>query len=302
MKTFSIASPHKSELWYDYRLYINLIAAIESLGYKYRKNSRNRIYFLGAPRRKFYPDVGKFDPDANNLALMYCHFELVDSFNEFRKVFVPSESVVSYIAAKRKSQARFLRKNEYLDSMKKLEILRPFSSLIPKPIESEKFKCDLSFIGSPRIRPIVEDIIPIVEKYNYSFQIIGPHWDQYKGNSRARDYVVCPTVEYKDFPMIAHNAKICLVDHHPSMNKIGSVSHKYVDLVNSGAFVISDNNIDAKEFYDGVLYDSPDKLEKIINLYLDDAGVRERKREAQYRFVSHQTSLNAATQLVKWFE
>ena len=298
---FSIASPHKSELWYDYRLYVNLIEALESLGYKYRKNSNNRIYFLGAPRRHFYPDVGKFDSEANNLALAYCHFEKISSYNEFNKVFLPSNFVKKSVLNQRRKYSKIFKKNSYLDKVSKIEIIKPFSSLTPESKMVDALICDLSFIGSPRIRPIVEDIIPIVKKHNLSFHIYGPHWDAYKGNSLASSFVKAAEIPYQDIPKLSAASKISLVDHHQSMNDIGSVSHKYVDLLSSGAFIISDKNKDAIHNYNGVCYSSKSELEDLVLYYLENESERKKVLARQMNIVKDNSTNEAARQISKFF-
>ena len=298
---FSIASPHKSELWYDYRLYINLIEALESLGFKYRKNAKNRIYFLGAPRRHFYPDVGKFDSEANNLALAYCHFEKINSYNEFNKIFLPSIFVKESVLNERRKYSKLFKKNSYLDKVSKIEIIKPFSSLVRENDIADELICDLSFIGSPRIRPIVEDIIPIVKKHNLSFHIYGPHWNAYEGNNLASSFVKASEIPYQDIPKLSAASKISLVDHHQSMNDIGSVSHKYVDLLSSGAFIISDKNKDAIYNYEGICYSSKNELEELVLYYLDNESEREKVLARQMDIVKDNSTIEAARQISKFF-
>ncbi|AEF05295.1 glycosyltransferase [Alteromonas naphthalenivorans] len=298
---FSIGSPHKSALWYDYRLYVNLIEAMASLGINYRKNSKNRIYFLGAPRRHVYPDVGKFDPSANNLALAYCHFEKIKSYNEFRKVFLPSEFVKDAVLNDKKKHSKLFRKNVFLDNKNRIDIIRPFSSLSSTDEVLKTYECDISFIGSPRIRPIVEDIIPIVEKHNLSFQIFGPHWHEYKGNKNAVKYVTANEIPYENIPLLSSASKISLVDHHQPMNDIGTVSHKYVDLIASGAFVLSDNNKDAVQHYKGITYNSVNELEELVLFYINDENARRKQRERQLDIVQKNSTLLAAKQISQFF-
>ena len=96
MSKYCIASPHKDESWYDYRLYVNLIEALERQGHQFQAGAENRIYFLGGPLRKHYPKVGQFDPNANNIALIYCHFQKIFQLTHFDHVFVPSDKVKAH--------------------------------------------------------------------------------------------------------------------------------------------------------------------------------------------------------------
>lgn len=301
MYEFSIASPHKNVLWYDYRVFVNTKHELEKLGCVYIKNARNRIYLLSPPVRNYYEDVRHFDKEANNLAIIYSHFEKVENFQGFNKVFAPSNLVQSFFLKQRKSASRWFKKNTFLDSKRKLEILPPFSSLTEKEGKANLPQCDLSFIGSPRIRPIVEDILPIVEKHNLTFHLYGPGWERYSGNPSAKNYVVAKTIEYNQFSDLALASKICLVDHHQSMNDIGAVSHKYMDHIHSGAFVISDKNNDAVKNYEGVCYTSKSDLEELVQFYLGDANAREEKRLRQRELTKSNTTANAAEALMKHF-
>ncbi len=301
MKSFCIASPHKNELWYDYRLYVNLKSELESLGYQYRAASKNRIYFLGAPFRHFYPEVGKFDPSANNIALIYCHSEKLDSINQFNKVYVCSEGVKQFLAAKRLRRFDFLRTEKLFTSSQPVDIIRPFSSLKPTNRTMPRYQCDISFMGTPRIRPILESVLPLVEKMGLKLNLYGPNWDSYTGNSLAKKYWVARTVPYEDIPKLALGSKICLIDHHESMNKIGSVSHKYVDFVMAGGFVISDQNRDAKDYYQGICFHSPHHLQKLISTYLNNDELRMSHQQKQQKIMSTQSTGVAALTLASSF-
>ncbi|MBC3764921.1 glycosyltransferase family protein [Neptunicella marina] len=293
MKDFCIASPHKNVLWYDYRLYINLKEALTALGYQYRAASKNRIYFLGGPQRHFYPEVGKFDPSANNIALIYCHAEKLDNIKRFDKVFVCSEGVKLFLEQKR-TQAEF-------KTSKQIDIIRPFSSLSPSNRTRPRYQCDVSFIGTPRVRPIVEAVLPIVEQNNLKFNIYGPNWDHYEGNPLAKSYWVARTVPYEEIPMLAKGSKICLIDHHNMMNKMGTVSHKYVDFVMAGAFVISDWNKDALGHYSGVCFENEDSLANIVQKYLGSDMQRIEQQRKQQEITQLQTTKGVAETLAEQF-
>ncbi|MEA3380134.1 MAG: glycosyltransferase [Pseudomonadota bacterium] len=301
MFEFSIASPHKNVLWYDYRVFINTKHELEKLGCVYKKNAVNRIYLLSPPVRKSYEDVSEFEPDANNIAIIYSHFEKVENLNGFNKVFVPSNLVQDFLLKKRKESSQWFKKNPFLDSKKKLEVLPPYSSLSEKKGKPNLPQCDLCFIGSPRIRPIVEDILPIVEKNSLSFHLYGPGWERYSGNPSAKKFVVAKTIEYDQFADLALASKICLIDHHDTMNEIGAVSHKYIDHLHSGAFLISDRNKDALENYAGVCYQGRRELEELVDFYLKNPVAREEKRRKQLDIAKNYTTSNTAKKLIAHF-
>lgn len=298
---YCIASPHKDDSWYDFRLYENLRESLAKLGYVHEAGAKNRIYFLGAPLKKHYPKVGQFDQDANNIALIYCHLQKIHSLREFQHVFVASDFAKAFFQ-RRKYQDWIKGKfNSPFSSTTPIEIIKPFSSLSPSISAREQFFCDLCFIGVPRIRPIVEDILPIVEKHRLDFQIIGPSWQNYAGHPKAKAYCVTSSVPYYDLPFVANGAKINLVDHHDSMKKQGMVSHKYVDLIAAGGFVICDENIDAKKNYNGIVYRNAKELEALVVEYLNDAKKREGKRREQLDIVASLTTERAAKDLARKF-
>ncbi|WP_146027219.1 glycosyltransferase [Bowmanella denitrificans] len=301
MTSFCIASPHKNSLWYDYRVYVNLREALEKLGFRYQSAAENRIYFLGAPMRQFYNEVGKFESGANNMALVYSHAEKLQSLRPFKRVFVSSQGVASFF--KRRSWLRLdpLRRYPAFTSDAPIEIVPPFSSLQPSKSSLPRYECDLSFIGTPRIRPVLEDVLPIVGRHGLTLNLYGPNWDKYPGNSAAKQYWRAPQVPYEDIPLLAAGSKICLIDHHQTMNKMGLVSHKYVDLLMAGAFVISDYNLDALKHYGGVTYRHSNELESLILQYLDDDAERKARQMLQQSLIYRHSSEHAAQAISRHF-
>ncbi|MFC3121932.1 glycosyltransferase family protein [Agaribacter flavus] len=298
---YCIASPHKDESWYDYRLYENLKHSLRKLGFVHQAAAKNRIYFLGAPLKKHYPKVGQFDPQANNIALIYCHLQKIHSLREFDHIFVTSEYARRYLTRRRFKGWLRGKFSSTFDTQRKIRVMRPFSSLSPLLEIPEEYRCDISFMGVPRKRPIVEDILPIVEKHGLKFQIIGPSWQNYPGDKRAKAYCIGASVPYKNLPFVAQGATINLVDHHESMKKQGMVSHKYIDLINAGGFVISDNNKDAKNSYNGIVYRSANELEALVLKYLYDHEKRDKKRTEQWNLTKGLTTDAAAKTFAECF-
>jgi hypothetical protein len=301
MTSFCIASPHKNVLWYDYQLYVNLKQELQALGFQYRSASRNRIYFLGAPQLQFYPEVGKFDSSVNNIAVLYSHAEKLQALNQFNQVFVCSEGVKRLLNKKRLLGFELFKKDKPFTARTAIEILRPFSSLKPSNHLMPKYDCDISFIGTPRIRPILEEALPIAHAMGLKIKIYGPNWDQYQGNALAMRYWVANSVPYTDIPKLAKGSKICLIDHHESMNQIGAVSHKYVDFVMAGAFVISDNNRDAVRHYKGLCFNKNLPLDTLISKYLEDSAQRRSHVTRQQKIIAEQTTLHAAQKIAEYF-
>lgn len=290
MTSFCIASPHRNHLWYDYRIYLSLKREIENLGFQYRAASKNRVYLLGAPLLHFYNEVGPMKPSENNIGVIYSHPEKLDDISMFSALFACSEPVRLFLQEKFKGQVS-------QNLLMNIQLLPPFSSLSPSAHTKPRYQCDLSFMGTPRTRPIIEAAMPIIKKHNLSFHLFGPNWDSYEGNSLAKDYVVARNIPYEDIPLLARGSKICLIDHHQSMSKMGAVSHKYVDFIHAGAFIISDENKDAKNFYKGITYkDSSDLEEKILH-YLTNQEQRQAHTLKQLLITMSQTTRASAIQL-----
>ena len=299
MTKYCIASPHKNELWYDHRLYVNLIEALKTLGHQHEAGAVNRIYFLGGPQRQFYPKVGTFDTNANNIALIYCHMESLQRLDLFDKVFVPSQFVKDYFEHK---ALELTSGSNYLFKTKNnIDIIRPFSSLKPVSEHRPKYNCDVMFMGTPRVRPIVEAILNIVEKHQLKMHIIGPNWAEYSGNPAAKRYVTERSVRYYQIPQVVRGAKICLHDHHDSMNQFQTCSHKYIDMVSAGGFVISDKNEDVRNVYKGIVFEDEQQLESMVLRYLSEDVERQAIVEKQRSIMSEQTTLMAAKQLAAQF-
>jgi len=286
---YCIASPHKNELWYDYRLYVNLKQEFEKLGYVHCAGAKNRLYFLGGPQRLFYPKVGQFDNNANNIALVYCHPEKLESLEQFDKVFVCSEGFKEYF------------QNKSFTTKQPIDVIPPFSSLKPIEQNRSRYECDVSFMGVPRVRPALDAILPLVDELGIKLSLFGPGWNNYPGGKSLERYWVARQIPYQHLPQLARGSKICLLDHHDSMNEIGSISHKYVDFVMSGGFVVSDFNQDAIKYYNGICFSEKRPLKDILLEYLSDEGKRKKHILMQQQIIMKQTTLDAAKKLAENF-
>jgi hypothetical protein len=286
---YCIASPHKNELWYDYRLYVNLKHELEKLGHIHCAGARNRIYFLGGPQKLFYPKVGQFDSKANNIALVYCHPEKLKSLDQFDKVFVCSKGFREY----------FHKKS--LATNQPIEIIPPFSSLKPVAQNRPRYDCDVSFMGVPRVRPALDAVLPLVDELGITLSLFGPGWNNYPNGQNLEKYWVARQIPYQHIPQLTLGSKICLLDHHESMNTIGSISHKYVDFVMSGGFVVSDYNQDAIDNYQGICFSEKRPLKDILQEYLADEGKRKEHIAMQQQLMIKQTTHAAAKTLAESF-
>ncbi|MBT1063501.1 hypothetical protein KJY73_07935 [Bowmanella sp. Y26] len=301
MKYYCIASPHKNELWYDHRLYVNLKEELSALGYHYRAAAKNRIYFLGAPQRHFYPEVGKFDPTANNIALVYCHPEKLNRLDRFEHVFACSRGFKSFLDWQRWKNWEIFKSEKPFTTKRPIQIIPPFSSLKPAGNTMPRYQCDVSFMGVPRIRPALEAVLPLVDELNIKLNLYGPGWHSYPGQGNPEKYWIAKQIPYEDIPKLALGSKVCLLDHHDTMNKIGSISHKYVDFVMSGGFVVSDYNRDAVKNYGGICFSEQRPLKDILIEYLNDEEKRRRHVLKQQSIMEKQTTRIAAERLASCF-
>jgi len=283
---YCIGSAHTSIYWYEYQIYANLIEEINELGFTYKQKSHNRIYFLGWPLRNNYKDIGEFDKKHNNICLSFSHAQIAKNLNDFDKIFVSSYGMQNFILSKSKI---------------KCEVLKPFSSLKKTDKIKSNYQCDIAFIGNIRKRQIVEDVLPLINTLNLEFKIFGYDWKSYQGNKQAIKYWQGDVISYKDIPILANSAKIILIDHHSSMNEIQCVSHKYVDLLASNSFVISDFNRDVYN-YKGIIYKNKKELYTLIKKYLYDDKSRQDHKTKQNNIVIENTTKNAAKRIVKEFK
>ena len=266
MKAFRIISPHTSQYWYDYRVYINLRDELIQRGYTEDIDSPNRIYFFGFPYRGL-----PINPSYNNIAYVYGHPHMAEGsfLSQFNHILVSSKNYKDYLAKK------------FPILTPKLHTSFPFSSLTPEPTGDDSHPAyDLVFVGNIRTRPIMEDVLPIVKKHNLSMIIYGYDWLHYQGNPDLIRYSVNRCLPYEDFPLLPKFAKIVLHDHHKEMNEVGVVSHKYVDYLAANAFVISDNNLDVPSYH-GIVYQNTQHLEQLIIYYLDKPKERQKEADMQ---------------------
>ncbi|WP_371375748.1 hypothetical protein [Thalassotalea aquiviva] len=296
---FCIASPHRNENWYDWRVYNNLKQELQRLGYVYEKNAKNRIYFFGGALLNAYPDVNTFNHNSNNIALVYSHSYAVNSFEGFNHIFVASPTMKKFLWYRK--IRRMLKLNfNYIPRYTGIDILPPFSSLTPNVEYRKEYDCDISFVGNIRVRPIVEDILEIVEKHQLDFKIFGHDWQNYQGNKAALKYWQGDVIPYQDIPSLAANSKVCLIDHHQDMKREATVSHKYIDLLMSGGCLICDNNPGAYQ-YKGLVYKDKISLERLVLDLIAKRTLRESIRDRQYEKVKELTTANAAKVLALKF-
>lgn len=264
------------EFDYDHRVYLNLLAALENLSAEHVKDSEQfNIFFIGWPIRESYTDISRVVKGRNNILYIYSHPWMIGKrhlqmFGERLKIYASVPVIKNYL----------LKKTGFPS-----EILPPASSLLPLDKKIDQ-TIDLAFIGGIRKRPIVEDSLSIVKRNKLHLVIFGHDWgNSYRGSKEALQYWAGEAIRYEEIPRLSAQTKIFLLDHLPEMRKMGIVSHKYIDLIMSGAFVISDNNKGVEEL-GGVTYLNRKDLENKIRYFLghpEEAGKIAKKQFAMIK-------------------
>jgi O-antigen biosynthesis protein len=138
------------------------------------------------------------------------------------------------------------------------------------PDPKDKYKHDLSFIGNSRkvLRKILKDLLPT----NKDLAVYGTNW---KGLIPEK-YIKGDHVNNNELREAYSSCKILLNDHWDDMREKGFISNRLFDGFASGAFIISDNIIGAKEVFDDTLitYNTPDELHSLIDYYLNNEDER----------------------------
>ena len=266
---YDIACPKEvNHLWYDYYVREALHKAMKKKGYIHTPGTKNlRIYMLGFPIREEYPDIGKFDKDAYNVAWILGHPNQMKNYNleeMFDKIIISSDCIYQDITiAKHQEGMNKLPDNATFGEISTLTNLHKYHNLdMPsdldctnEELENRDFECDIRFLGSPRPIPgykehgrkIVYDLCPKLADLGFSIEIAGYGWEKAMPQSLQSKLHIRPHVPREEFGRFMRGAKVVLHDHHPMMGEMGMVSHKLIDTIACGAYVVSDYNREIEE-------------------------------------------------------
>jgi spore maturation protein CgeB len=282
---FCIADPSTSIFWYDFYVAKQLKEAFEKNGFKYTPYTKNlRIYLLGFPVRKEYKNIGELDKTAYNIAWVYGHPALIKNsdLSIFKRIFVSSCNISNYIAAL---------------GYKNIHTPMPTNKTLIKTTT----KRDIAFLGSARYnqlhgRKVIADFL--LESPLKKLEIRG--YDLNIFISSNSNVSIGPHVPYEEISEFFASSKIVLHDHHPDMRDMGMVSHKLMDIIGSGAFVVSDNNKEIKEYMpDITTYQNPKELYNKIDYYLNNNKVREETIMKCMKYVKANDYQNFVNILIK---
>ncbi len=169
------------------------------------------------------------------------------------------------------------------DYIEKEAGIKPF--LLPIATNPERFNdkippnaeylCDYCFTGSYWDDP--RDIMEMLDPATlpYTFKLYGANWDNFP---KFRDYYQ-GFVKYSHMPEVYASTKIVIDDANRGSKKFGAVNSRVYDALASGALVITNGEIGAKETFEGELpvWKSRSELHNLIEFYLNHDQEREEK-------------------------
>jgi len=293
MKTFNIFSPHGSVYCYDYVIYLSLRNELIKLGLKEDNNSHNRIYLMGYPMGRKYRNGISFNPNCLNIALIGSYYDHIKHRGElecFKFVYVSSPQGYQYLIDKFNFRADGI-----------WNLYSPFGNtdipdfeLTQKSINIEEL--DIGFVGNARVRPAVEELMVIIDKYNWTFKYYGYNIQGYMGNPKAKKYDA-GVLPYHQYPEFAKKTKIVILDMHDTMATIGMPSFKLIDMLMNKAFVMIYKNKYVRDQLKGVIFDHTDIEQKILH-YLGNEKERQKIVDRQYELIKDtNTVMRTAVQM-----
>jgi len=131
------------------------------------------------------------------------------------------------------------------------------------------------------------------EEIPYTFKLFGKNWDDIdKFNKYYQGFV-----NYSEMPNVYASTKIVIDDANSATKKYGAVNSRVFDALACGALVITNNEIGAKESFNGELpvFRSKEELLDLIEYYLSNEEERCAKIEELQKFVlENHTYINRA--------
>jgi len=300
MKTFTIASPYGSIYCYDYVVFLSLKQSLEKLGYKFDRNSNNRIYLMGYPMGRQYKDCGPFDTKKFNISLIGSYYDYIKHRGEvdcFDFTYCSSPQGYQYLLDKFNFKADGL-----------WNLYSPFGNdILPQfqPNNNIEIKeCDVAFCGNARVRPAVEELMVVLEKHpELKFYYYGFNIKNYRGTQKVKSHWIGDILSYYKYPEFAQKTKVVLLDMHDSMSDIGMPSFKYIDFLMNKAFVLVYKNKYAKDQLKGATFQHndvlPGDLENKLMFYLNNPEERQKVIDRQYQLVKDVHSVKRTAALLK---
>ena len=222
---------------------------------EWNKNDGCDVVLVLRGLSRYHPQEGQF-----NMMWNISHPDQVtrEEYNQYQQIFVASEHWAEEIKEKINVPVEGL-----------LQCTDP-ELFYPEP--DEKYQYDLLFVGNSRKehRKIIKDLLPT----SYNLAVYGKNWKRFI----KRRYIKGKHIPYTELRKAYSSTKILLNDHWDDMRDKGFISNRIFDGFAAGSFIISDNIKTEKIFGDAlVTYQTPEELEKLIDLYLEDEKLRTEK-------------------------
>lgn len=205
-------------------------------------------------------------------------------FSEYDLVFASSPTSCDYIAENSETSPLLLPIATNSDRFNE--------NIFP----SDEYNADYCFTGSywNDPREIMEMLEP--DSLPYEFKLYGKNWDQIdKFQAYNQGFV-----EYSIIPQIYASTKIVIDDANRVTKNFGAVNSRVYDALASGALVLTNGELGAKETFYGKLpsFKSKKELNDLLSYYLTHDTARLAKvRELQKFVLSNHTYLNRAQTL-----
>jgi O-antigen biosynthesis protein len=138
---------------------------------------------------------------------------------------------------------------------------------------SDEYIHELLFVGNSRkiFRNIIKDIVPT----NKDLAVYGTNWDPFID----KNLIINEHIPNNELRKAYSSCKILLNDHWEDMKEKGFISNRIFDGFASGSFIISDKVKSGIDIFEDALvtYETPEELNNLIEIYLNDDVKRKEK-------------------------
>lgn len=205
-------------------------------------------------------------------------------FLEYDIIFASSETACNYLKEKSGKEALLL------------PIATNFNRFNNNIQSNQEYSCDYCFTGSywNDPREIIEMLDP--DSLPYEFKLYGKNWDKIKKFKKYDQGFL----NYSNLPKIYASTKIVIDDANRVTKGYGAVNSRVYDALASGALVLTNGEIGAKETFKGILpvFKSKKELNELIEYYLTNKNARTAKiKELQEFVLENHTYKNRANTL-----
>lgn len=214
-----------------------------------------------------------------------------DYFEQFDLVFASSRTACQYVEEHSDQKAVLFpiaTNKERFYSVEKLQLDEE---------ELEKFQSDYAFTGSywNAKREIIDYLNPA--ELPYQCKIFGANWEQIdKFKDCAQGFIV-----YEDMPKVYQNTKLVIDDANHVTKSYGAVNSRVFDALASGALVLTNGIIGARETFQGLLpfFENEQDFKEKLTYYLQHDEEREQLVLQLQKFVLEHHTYDVRAQKIK---